>query len=519
MSSFRPLFLLLFAFGLCANAGQFKIPLRVQDNGGAVDTAWFGLDPGASYCIDTALGEYQLPPPSPGIDVRFVGIQGRAFCLGSGTKIDLRQYTSPTQIDTYKIVFKPGDPAGYPMTITWPDLNPFYTNPVWLRDRYAGGQINIDMKAQNSITISDTLALNSLIIVTGTATASGAAPFGIFGGGWPKQFSARMVGSVNPDGDPTTMWLEWGTTTAYGNLTPKVVIGGGYYGTPYSYDLSGLSAGTVYHLRAWAQNNFGTISSADNSFKTYLASEGPGKIVIPLEADDTSGNSSAVYFGVWPTATYCLDTALGEFVLPPPAPSLDIRLRDSRPFSHCLIQGTPIDLRPYVSPTQVDTYKVSLSLGGGPSPVTLSWPDLNSTYANPVWRRYTWGGSQINIDMKAQTSYLIPDTLYVSTFYIITGNGGPYTGPPFVSSSAGPLSLDQTSAVISGSASPNSVASTAWLEWGTSTSYGNTTPAESIGSGANTVQIHAALSGLTPRTTYHVRTSRLLWMALSVNAS
>jgi len=505
MSTFRPLFLLLFAFGLCARADQFKIPLRVQDNGGAVDTAWFGVDPNATYCIDPALGEYQLPPPSPGIDVRFVGIQGRVNCLGTGTKIDLRHFTSPTQIDTYKVLFKPGDAGGYPVTISWPDLAPYYTNPVWLKDRYTGGLINIDMKTQNFITISDTLGLNSLIIVTGNAKSSGAAPFGISSAGRPKQFSARLLALVNPDGDSTMMWLEWGTTTGYGNTTPKIMVGVDYGEGSYSYDISGLSPGTTYHLRAWAQNSFGITSTGDNSFKTYLASDGPGKIVIPLEGVDAMGDSSTVYFGVWPGATYCMDADLGEFAMPPPPPNFELRLLESRPFSRCFDQGTFVDLRPYISPTQVDTYKVSIGPWYGIFPVTLSWPDLNSIYANPVWLRDVHGGSWINIDMKAQTSYVMPESLAMG-LAIVTGNGGPFTGPPFVSSSAGTLSLDQTSAVLAGWASPNSVATTAWLEWGTSTAYGNTTPVESIGSGANSVQVHAAISGLTPRTTYHVRT-------------
>jgi hypothetical protein len=61
-----------------------------------------------------------------------------------------------------------------------------------------------------------------------------------------------------------------------------------------------------------------------------------------------------------------------------------------------------------------------------------------------------------------------------------------------------------TTATLNGTANPNGVAGTAWFEWGVSTSYGNATPPQPI-NGSTDNPVSAALSGLSPGTTYHCR--------------
>ncbi|MFZ0888651.1 MAG: glycoside hydrolase domain-containing protein [Candidatus Binataceae bacterium] len=62
-----------------------------------------------------------------------------------------------------------------------------------------------------------------------------------------------------------------------------------------------------------------------------------------------------------------------------------------------------------------------------------------------------------------------------------------------------------SSATLNGTVNPNGSSTTAYFQWGTSTSYGNTTSSQSIGSGASSVAISANLSSLTAGTTYHFR--------------
>ena len=60
-------------------------------------------------------------------------------------------------------------------------------------------------------------------------------------------------------------------------------------------------------------------------------------------------------------------------------------------------------------------------------------------------------------------------------------------------------------AQLNGSVNPNNLATTTAFEWGTTASYGNTTPVVSLAAGTNTSATLAALSGLVPNTTYHFR--------------
>src|SRR5881394_2742597 len=51
------------------------------------------------------------------------------------------------------------------------------------------------------------------------------------------------------------------------------------------------------------------------------------------------------------------------------------------------------------------------------------------------------------------------------------------------------------SARLNGQANPSGSPTLAWFEWGTSLSYGNTTPPQSIGSGSNAVGVSNVLVG------------------------
>ena len=65
--------------------------------------------------------------------------------------------------------------------------------------------------------------------------------------------------------------------------------------------------------------------------------------------------------------------------------------------------------------------------------------------------------------------------------------------------------VGRNSARINGLVNPGGKATSVYFEWGTGTSYGNTTQALNIGSGSTEVPVSAVISGLTPGTTYHFR--------------
>lgn len=495
-------------------AADFSIPFRAVDSHGMIDTVWFGVNQNATTCVDVALGEYQLPPPPPSFDIRFVNYRaGLGTCLGTGVKIDLRGYYSPTQVDTYRVNFSTG--AGYdiyPITFSWPDLNTYYVNHVWLQDRY-GTVFKLDMKTQTSFVLTESLNVFSLLIVTGD---SGTAPSQPTAAPTINAINAIFIGpsvapldvSSNPNGLPTNVWFESGTTTAYGNATPHRSIGSGFDDISLSDTLGGLSPLTTYHYRAVAQNDKGTVYSNDATFKTMAGNDGPGRIVIPITAHDNVGMSGIAYFGLYPGATYCIDPDLGETQpYPPVPPAFDIRMIPGFSINHCLDLGVFADIRPYVSTSQGETFIVRFQTSPDVGyPMTLSWPDLNLYFNQPVRLTDTRGGSIVDIDMKAQNSISISEEMGVYSLFIKIGDGTHVLTAPNINT-AGALSnsVTQTSADLVGSVIPNGDSTTAWFEWGATTSYGNTSTHFSLGDGITTIMINQSISGLTPRTTYHCR--------------
>ena len=78
---------------------------------------------------------------------------------------------------------------------------------------------------------------------------------------------ARLAGRVTPNGTTSTGWFEWGTTTAYGNVTPAQSAGTlGESGLVA--ELTGLATNTEYHYRLVADNAYGQTVGADRTFTT-----------------------------------------------------------------------------------------------------------------------------------------------------------------------------------------------------------------------------------------------------------
>ena len=82
-------------------------------------------------------------------------------------------------------------------------------------------------------------------------------------------FSATLNGKIDAGGIPTSVTFEYGTTTAYGNVTaaiPDSVSGIGIIDV-HSF-LSGLTPGTIYHFRIKGVNSLTTKSGEDMIFYT-----------------------------------------------------------------------------------------------------------------------------------------------------------------------------------------------------------------------------------------------------------
>jgi uncharacterized delta-60 repeat protein len=79
-------------------------------------------------------------------------------------------------------------------------------------------------------------------------------------------------------------------------------------------------------------------------------------------------------------------------------------------------------------------------------------------------------------------------------------------GPPVITTNAA-TTVDKTIATLNGLVSPNSLATTAYFEYGLTTSYGTQTIVQNLGGGSSSVAVAQALTGLQANTTYHYRIS------------
>lgn len=86
------------------------------------------------------------------------------------------------------------------------------------------------------------------------------------------QTSAKLHGTVKPNSEATTYHFEYGTTTAYGTVTPEAgPVAAGAGSTEVTADIGSLAPGTVYHYRLVATNASGTTSGKDRTFTTRPA--------------------------------------------------------------------------------------------------------------------------------------------------------------------------------------------------------------------------------------------------------
>ncbi len=95
------------------------------------------------------------------------------------------------------------------------------------------------------------------------------------------------------------------------------------------------------------------------------------------------------------------------------------------------------------------------------------------------------------------------DTAFAGSAFASQGSFAVTLAPDAVSVSVG--SVMGSSAVLEASVYPNGSATTAYFQWGATTSYGNTTGIQSLGSGTDPVSLRQTFSGLQPGTLYHYR--------------
>jgi hypothetical protein len=140
---------------------------------------------------------------------------------------------------------------------------------------------------------------------TGAGSISGAAVAGgpgIGGPAWSNSYAtaatstaAQLSGGIYPNGSATTWWVQYGTSTAYGQQTAPVDLGSGSAPVSVTASLAGLVPGTLYHYRLVAQNGFGTTYGYDYTLTTAPpAAPAPASSATPTPAATTWTPSARV---------------------------------------------------------------------------------------------------------------------------------------------------------------------------------------------------------------------------------
>jgi hypothetical protein len=109
-----------------------------------------------------------------------------------------------------------------------------------------------------------------------------------------KETEATLKGTVNPGGEATEYFFEYGTGTGYGQKTEKATVSASGGNQGVSATLKGLTPGTEYHFRLVVKNNQGPAEGLDHSFKTTSppTKEPPAKEPSPTPTP-TGGNPTA----------------------------------------------------------------------------------------------------------------------------------------------------------------------------------------------------------------------------------
>src|SRR5215207_5010972 len=103
-----------------------------------------------------------------------------------------------------------------------------------------------------------------------TAAAQGP-PTVVTGAAQPGTTTATLNGTVDPNLTATSYHFEYGTTAAYGLVTPTQSAGSGDAPVPVQATVSGLTPSTTYHYRLVADG----VAGADATFQTTAATTNP----------------------------------------------------------------------------------------------------------------------------------------------------------------------------------------------------------------------------------------------------
>ncbi len=255
--------------------------------------------------------------------------------------------------------------------------------------------------------------------------------------------SATASGTVNPNGQATSWYFEYGTTAGYGKKTATKSAGSGTTNTQVSGAITGLAAGTTYHYRLVATNGGGTSHGADGIFTTSAAPTavtGSATGVTPTSATlngtvDPNGRSTTWYFDYGTSTSYGSKTAVKSAGSGTSATSVSAAVAT-------------------LTPGRIYHFRLVATSDAGTS--------------RGADRTFSTAGAPTAVTGSAST-------------------------------------VTTKSAKLAGAVTANGQATNWYVEYGATTGYGSKTAAKSAGNGTKPAGVSATVTGLRARTTYHYR--------------
>ncbi len=267
-----------------------------------------------------------------------------------------------------------------------------------------------------------------------TATTGAASSIGVD--------HATVAATVNPNGDATDVYVQYGPTDSYGSQTATQQVAG-TSAQALTFSLTGLSPGTTYHYQ-----------------------------VVASHADHSTGYGQDMTFTTdkAPNAVLAANVTSGPVSLPVTFDGADSSDPDGSIASWTLAFG--------------DGASTGGS-GSAPSAITHTYTSACSCTASLI----------VTDNQGVQSA---PATVVIEA----TKPGNPTKNPKLTTVDTEVLGPTSTRIVLP--VDPNGSTTQVWIEYGKDTSYGTKSAAQRIPAGA-TKDLTFTLTGLSPQTLYHYR--------------
>jgi len=385
------------------------------------------------------------------------------------------------------------------------------------------------------------VASNSIAVVTGTNQTFVTPSVATLPASRVGTLAATLNGAANPAGAGAIQgYFEWGTTTNYSSVTSSQPLGNGADNTNFNQVISGLTSGATYNFRAVTVRSADlmTIRGTNQSFTTLVLAS-----VTTLPATAV-GLSTATFNGVAnPQGT---TTTVWFQWLPPGSPSPTNTLpqtvgngNSNTNFSQImtgLAAGTTYSYLAVASNSAGVVFSTNQSFTTLTPPGVSTLPATLVAATNATLNGFVMpNGANVNGWFEWGTTTNYGNVTSVQLFTAIGGNtafsqlltglsgGVTYnfravasnsfglafgTNQSFATPSVATLAattVGTTNATLNGAANPAGADTQGYFEWGTTTSYGNVTPSQALGSGTGNTNFSRVITGLTSGVTYNFR--------------